>query len=314
MDDIVLEPTTRARVKDIPAKRKATTDPLGTTVQIEAGLPDAPLSPDGLTSRQVLHRTRERLRAQAAANPADTGSWWTALPSGHLHVFAFENGRVLDDFVVENDPIGIKHGMLKTALMRTLGVRDEGEGPFNARMKTFLQLGLFGPVGIQRERRNYGYSLTSALKWAVAMTLQRAYVPPSAVVDFLNRHDRDLQWMFRRLRTGDGPPLVLRVNIEALQPLGNEPRSKGRGSRGGETGTLSLGEANRTLFDIAAAAPALEIDLRELGNKLMVNLADAGVSVSKILNAQSILPDLSARPTPPPAPPSPPESSGAGPT
>ena len=81
MDDIVLEPTTRARVKDIPAKRKATTDPLGTTVQIEAGLPDAPLSPDGLTSRQVLHRTRERLRAQAAANPADTGSWWTALPS-----------------------------------------------------------------------------------------------------------------------------------------------------------------------------------------------------------------------------------------
>jgi len=305
MDEIVLKPTTRARGKCKRPTTKATTDPLGNTVEIEAALPDEPRAGTGFTSRELVERTRERLRRHAAEILDGYGSWWTALPSGHWHVFSFENGQVLDDFVVENDPVAIKHGALKTALMRTLGVRDEGEGPFNARMKTFLQLGLFGPIGIQRERRNYGYSLTSALKWAVAMTLQRAYVPPSAVVDFMNRHDHDLQRLFRHLRTGDGPPLRLRINIEALQPLGDEERSKGRGSRGGETGTLSLREATRTPFDMAAAAPVLDIDLRELGNKLMVNLADAGVSAAKILRAQRILPDLSARPTPPPAPPSP---------
>jgi len=127
----------------------------------------------------VLDRTPERLRRQVAEHPADSANWWTALPSDHFHVFAFEKGQVLDDFVVENDPIDIKHGVLKTALMQTLGVRDAGDDPFNARMKTFLQLGLFGPIGIQRERRNYGYSLASALRWAVAMTLQRAYVRPA---------------------------------------------------------------------------------------------------------------------------------------
>lgn len=134
------------------------------------------------------------------------------------------------------------------------------------------------------------------------------------MVEFLDRHDRDLQAMFRQLRTGDGPPLRLRINIEALQPLGDEQRSKGRGSRGGEAGTLNLDGLLHTPFDIAASAPVLEIDLRELGNKLMVNLVDAGVSAAKILRAQRILPDLSARPTPPPAPSQPPESSAWAPT
>lgn len=314
MDDAVLKPTGRALSKGIPANRRSPTDPLGTTAQIEASLPDQPLSDDGLTSREVLDRTRDRLRRLMADNPAASESWWTPLPSGHLHVFAFERGAVLDDFVVENEPIGIKHGVLKNALMRTLGVRDEGEDAFNSRMRTFLQLGLFGPVGIQRERRNYGYSLTSALKWAIAMTLQRAYVPPSAAVDFLNRHDGDLQRLFRQLRSGDGPPLRLRINIEALQPLGDEERSKGRGARGGESGTLSLGGSTRSPFEDAAAAPVLDINLRELGNKLFVNLVDAGANAAKVLRAQRILPDLSARPTPPPAPTPPPGSSEGAPT
>lgn len=305
MDEIVLEPDARARSKFRRLKSKNPTDPLGTTAEIEAGLPDTPRSPDGLTSREVLERTRERLRLQAAEDPQSSGDWWTPLPSGHLHVFAFEKGQVLDDFVVENDPVAIKHGVLKTALMRTLGVRDEGEQPFNARMRTFQQLGLFGPVGMQRERRNYGYSLTSALKWAIAMTLQRAYVPPSAVVDFLDRHDRELYRLYRQLRTGDGPPLRLRVYIEALLPLGDEQRSKGKGARGGEAGTLQLGQPPQKPFDVAASAPILDIDLRELGNKLFVNLADAGADAAKVMRAQRILPDLSARPTPPPAPPSP---------
>lgn len=314
MDDAVLEPTTLALSKGAPADRRSPSDPLGTTAKIEAALPDQPLSDDGLTSREVLDRTRDRLRRLMADNPDASENWWTPLPSGHLHVFAFDKGEVLDDFVVENEPIGIKHGILKAALMRTLGVREEGEAPFNSRMRSLLHLGLFGPVGIQRERRNYGYSLTSALKWAIAMTLQRAYVPPSAIIDFLDRHDGDLQRMFRHLRTGDGPPLRLQVNIDALQPLGDEERSKGRGARGGESGTLSLGEPSRTPFDIGAAAPVLEIDLRELGDKLFVNLADAGVSAGKILRAQRILPDLSARPTPPPAPTPPTGSSGGAPT
>ena len=308
MDEIVLEPTTCVRSSPRSAKLKTTTDPLGNTAAVEAALPDEPRTESGLTSRELLKQTRERLRRHAAATQDGWGDWWTALPSGHWHVFAVEDGRVLDDFVVEDEPVAIKHGALKTALMRTLGVRDEGEGPFNARMKTFLLLGLFGPIGIQRERRNYGYSLTSTLKWAVAMSLQRAYVPPSAAVDFLHRHDHDLQRMFRHLRNGDGPPLRLRINIEALQPLGDEQRSKGRGSRGGEAGTLSLGGATRTPFDAAAAAPVLDLDLREIGNKLFVNLVDAGVSAAKVIRAQRILPDLSARPTPPPAPPSPPGS------
>ena len=305
MDEIVLEPDTRARSKPGRLKSKNPADPLGNTAEVEARMPDEPRSSDGLTSREVLNHTRERLRREAAEHPDSSGDWWTPLPCGHLHVFATEKGRVLDDFVVENDPVAIKHGIVKTALMRTLGVRDEGEQPFNARMRTFLQLGLFGPVGIQRERRNYGYSLTSALKWVIAMTLQRAYVPPSAVVDFLDRHDKEFYRLYRQLRTGDGPPLRLRVHIEALSPLGDEQRAKGKGARGGETGTLQLGEPPQKPFDIAASAPVLDIDLRELGNKLFVNLVDAGADAAKVTRAQRILPDLSARPTPP-ASPSPP--------
>lgn len=308
MDEIVLEPGTRAR-RGV-RRPKDSIDPLGTTAQIEAMLPDDPRSPDGLTSREILERTRQQLRLVAAGNPEASGDWWTPLPSGHLHVFAFDKGRVVDDFVVENDPVAIKHGVLKTALMRTLGVRDEGEQPFNGRMRTFLQLGLFGPVGIQRERRNYGYSLTSALKWAIAMTLQRAYVPPSAVVDFLDRHDKELYRLYRQLRAGDGPPLRLRIHLEALLPLGDEQRSKGKGARGGEAGTLQLGEPPQKPFDVVASAPVLDIDLRELGNKLFVNLVDAGADAAKVMRAQRILPDLSARPTPP-GPPSPPGSSAA---
>ena len=311
MDETVLEPGTRARSKFRRPRIKSHTDPLGNTVEVETGLPEEPRSSDGLTSREVLDRTRDRLRREAAEHPEASGDWWTPLPSGHLHVFAFENGRVLDDFVVQNEPVAIKHGVVKTALMRTLGVRDEGEQPFNARMRTFLQLGLFGPVGIQRERRNYGYSLTSALKWAIAMTLQRAYVPPSAVVDFLDQHDRELYPLYRQLRTGDGPPLPLRVHIEALMPLGDEQRAKGKGARGGETGTLQLGDPPQKPFDVAASAPILDIDLRELGNKLFVNLVDAGADAAKVMRAQRILPDLSARPTPPASPSPPGSSAGA---
>ncbi|GEM71359.1 hypothetical protein SAQ01S_11250 [Sphingomonas aquatilis NBRC 16722] len=302
MDETTLEPGTRVRSKFRRLKQGSATDPLGNTAAIEASLPDDPRSDDGLTPRAYLETTRERLRRQVAEDPDSVGDRWTALPSGHLHVFAWERGKILDDFVVENDPVGIKHGTLKAALMQTLGIRAEGEGPFNSRMRTFLQLGLFGPVGVQRDRRNYGYALSSALKWAIAMTLQRAYVPPSAVVDFLSRHDHDLYALFRQLRRGDGPPLRLRISVEALQALGDEERSKGRGSRGGDTGTLHMNGPTHQPFDAAASAPMLDIDLRELGNKLIANLIEAGVSKVRITRAQRILPDLSARPMPSPSP------------
>ena len=101
MNEKVLAPRTRARAGSWRPKHKSDTVLLGNTAAIEASLPEEPRSETGLTSREVLERTRERLREQAAQNPDSSASWWTALPSGHWHVFSFENGRVLADFVVE---------------------------------------------------------------------------------------------------------------------------------------------------------------------------------------------------------------------
>lgn len=118
MDEIVLEPRRRAR-RDL--RSKVPTDPLGNSAAVETALPDGPRTDEGLTARELLERTRERLRRQVADHPESSAHWWTELPTGHWHVFAWERGKVLDDFVVENSPIGIKHGILKAALMRTLG-------------------------------------------------------------------------------------------------------------------------------------------------------------------------------------------------
>ncbi|HEV2567080.1 hypothetical protein [Sphingomonas sp.] len=131
----------------------------------------------------------------------------------------------------------VQHQTLRTVLMRLHGVQPEGTPAFNARLKHLLEMGLITDRRVLgRGRRSY--RLVDILELALCLQLQRSYVPPATAVRFVmvNRDHLDKVWVGGS--TGNQTPLHLRV--DALAAIGDASRTMGRGSRGNETGTISL--------------------------------------------------------------------------
>lgn len=188
----------------------------------------------------------------------------------------------------ETATLAIRHNVLRDALARTMGTPPDGAEAMGARVKALLGLGLRrdgGPApGRGRGHRN---GLPDALDVALALTLQRAFVPPAAAAAFLvaNRDAVDGLWA----AAARGERAAITVAIDALSHAGRTGRRTGRLSED-PVGTLSVAEtrgARATPHSVRP--PEVTIDLRALYDVTTDNLRRAGVPRADLRRAENAL-------------------------
>lgn len=177
--------------------------------------------------------------------------------------------------------LAIQHRTLRTVLMRLHGVKTGGEKAFNARLKHILDLGIIEDRRSQGERRRT-YGLVDVLEIALCLQLQRSYVPPATAVRFIVDNRVTLDKFWSEGPRGRAPWLYLEV--DAFAAIGGTDRDKGRGSRGNETGTISV---SRLAHLSAEAVPpsTLVIDTTDLQRRVGDQLVAAGVSAAVLADA-----------------------------
>jgi len=166
----------------------------------------------------------------------------------------------------------IQHRALRTVLMRLHGVTD-GEAAFNARLKHILALGLVEDHRGEGERRRT-YGLVDVLEIALCLQLQRSYVPPATAVRFVVDNRVHLDKFWSQGPKGQAPRLY--VEVDAFAAIGGAGRGAGRGSRGNETGTISLSRMAHLAAD-AVPPSSLVIDTADLQRRVHDQLARLGI-------------------------------------
>ena len=170
----------------------------------------------------------------------------------------------------------IGHNVLRDALMDMLGIPPAGTEAIGARLKTLLGLGL-RRRGEQAPGRGRGHRncLADALDAALAFTLQRAFVPPLAVVELVvaNRTTFDAYWA----AAARGEAVSVAIEIDALTQVGREGMRTGRFSQNPSGRLALIDPAKRSRSTPRALAPRVTVDLTELYGLMTDSLRRAGV-------------------------------------
>lgn len=191
--------------------------------------------------------------------------------------------RVLRTTVRGSAPTGsaepgltIRHNVLRDALIDALGLPPVGTEAFGARLKLLLGLGIrrddARAPGRGRGHRN---SLVDGLDAALAFQLQRAFVPPSAIVALLvaERPALDSAWA----AAARGEASTVAIAIDALAQAGGEGMRTGRFSED-PRGSLTLATPQPSRVRTRSVpAPRVVVDLAELHEALLDALRRAGV-------------------------------------
>jgi hypothetical protein len=189
--------------------------------------------------------------------------------------------------------LAIGHNVLRDALMDMLGIPPAGTEAIGARLKTLLGLGL-RRQGEQAPGRGRGHRncLADALDAALAFTLQRAFVPPSAVVDLVvvNRTAIDAYWA----AAARGVPVSISVEIDALTQVGREGMRTGRFSENASGCLTLIDPAKRCRSMPRAPAPRVTVDLTELYGLTTDSLRRAGVGRAALGAAEARIGALTA--------------------
>lgn len=167
----------------------------------------------------------------------------------------------------------IQHRALRDILMRLHGIQPDGTAAFNARLKHLLDQGLIADQRPEGRRRRV-YRLVDVLEIALCLQLQRSYVPPATAVRFVidNRVRLDQFWSER---PSDIAPRLF-IEVDAFAAIGAKGREMGRGSRGNETGTISLSRLGH--LNAEAIPPStLVIDTFDLQRRVHDQLARESV-------------------------------------
>lgn len=185
-------------------------------------------------------------------------------------------------------PLTIRHTIMRDALLASLNVAPEGAEAIGKRLQLLLGLGLRRNQEQSPGRgRAYSNGLAEALDAAFAFALQRAFVPPSAIVSLMLEHRPLLDAKWAAAARGERSNLT--VSIDALFQTGRDGVRTGRFSED-PSGTLSIvgaGCPRRTAH--LASPPRIVVDLTELYDVTIENLRQVGVPVVDLHRAGAII-------------------------
>jgi len=157
----------------------------------------------------------------------------------------------------------IRHNAIRDAMAEIMDVPTAGVEALGARVKALLGLGLrrdSAPApGRGRSHRN---GLPDALDVALALTLQRAFVPPVAAASLITGHREAIDSLWSAAARGE--EVSLTVVIDALSHLARRDVRTGRFSED-PAGTLRLADPQeRAPAGEPLAPPRITVDLRAL--------------------------------------------------
>lgn len=186
------------------------------------------------------------------------------------------------------DPLTIRHTILRDALVEALNVQPQGAKAIGTRLQLLLGMGL-RRNGDEAPGRGRGYSngLADALDAALAFTLQRAFVPPSAVVALMLEHRPELDEKWAAAARGERVSLT--VVVDALSQAGRDGVRTGRFSEDPK-GTVTLaGSVSSTKTSHLASAPRISVNLTDLYNVTIENLGRVGVPLADLRRAGELI-------------------------
>lgn len=187
-----------------------------------------------------------------------------------------------------DEPLTIRHNILRDALVQALNVPSQGTRAVGTRLQLLLGMGL-RRNGDEAPGRGRGYSngLADALDAALAFTLQRAFVPPSAVVALLLEHRLMLDAKWAAAARGEQAKLT--VAIDALSQAGRDGTRTGRFSED-PTGTLKIVGHHSSPRSVSLAdPPRIAINLTDLYAVTIENLRRVGVPAADLDHAGRLI-------------------------
>lgn len=183
-------------------------------------------------------------------------------------------------------PLTIRHTIMRDALMASLKVPPEGAEAIGKRLQLLLGLGLRRKQE-QSPGRGRGYinGLAEALDAAFAFTLQRAFIPPSAVVSLMldQRSLLDARWA----AAARGERSKLTIAIDALARTGQEGIRTGRFTED-PRGSVTLAGALSRKAELASA-PTIIVNFTELYRVTVENLRRVGVPTTDLERAGDMI-------------------------
>ncbi|KQT33654.1 hypothetical protein ASG29_06485 [Sphingomonas sp. Leaf412] len=179
----------------------------------------------------------------------------------------------------------IRYNVLRDALVAAFGTPDKGTEAMGARVKALLGLGLRRHAGPAPGRgRGHRNGLPDALDVALALTLQRAFVPPAAAAALLtgNRPTLDALWA----AAARGERAEVTVAIDALSHTGRDGMRSGRFSED-PVGTLTLtGRQDARNAGGSLPPPQVTIDLTAIYDVTTGSLRRAGLPHADLSRAE----------------------------
>lgn len=190
----------------------------------------------------------------------------------------------------------IRHTVLRDAMMEMFGVAPNGADALEGRIKTLLALGLRRAGGTSPGRgRAHVNTLPDALDTALALTLQRAFIPPTAIAALLVRERATVEAGWSAAARGE--PVTIVVEADAFGPIGRPGRRTGRFAED-VIGTLRLTSPARARPGVRLAAPPrITVDLATLYAQVTGSLRRAGAALAELHAAEAML--ASTPPSPP---------------
>lgn len=174
---------------------------------------------------------------------------------------------------------------MREPLLHAFGIPGSSAHTLSERLKTILRLCVGRNRGTAPGRgRACRNCLLEVLDAALAVTLQRAFIPPTAIAAMLveHRHELEASWARAWSRCAE----IIVVEIDAFSGNDRAGQRTGRFSED-TTGTLTLGVSGRRVRRAAlVAAPGIEIDLDQLYSLVIRGLFHVGIPLAELRRAE----------------------------
>lgn len=172
----------------------------------------------------------------------------------------------------------IRHTILRNAMLAMFGLPESGADAMSARLKALLGGGIRRQNDARPGRgKAHHTNLAEALAVALALHLQRAFAPPSAVIDMILLQDDLLASEWRKAAAGQ--PSTILFSVDAFGNMGIPAKRTGRFAESA-AGTIhiSSGRKNCMADRGTMAPPMIRVDMRAFYHLVTAHLLDAGMA------------------------------------
>lgn len=186
-------------------------------------------------------------------------------------------------------PPAIRHTVLRNGLLQMFGLPARGADAMSARLKALMGGGLRRQTSAKPGRgKAYRIELIEALDVALALFLQRAFVPPTAAISFLQEHRNNIDRHWRKAASGEQSRIT--VSVDAFALLGGTTARTGRFSQDA-TGTIEMIACRHVarMKGQKIGPPSITIDLQALHSALTECLLACGMPSGDLRTAEECL-------------------------